>query len=403
MLPLQSLTYSIPYVIVFLILYVAVIPVSKKNIAFVNRVPQIQLLFLTLFFFIGLRGYIFTDWKLYKSFWDSCPSLWTGGSSILRYLQSGSFAHWEKGFLLYTIILKSFSSHWIFFQSVSFCVDILILYCFLKRYVSKYIYLSLCVWYIFGGTIGLSLSINLMRNYKAILFFLLSIKYIEQKCFWKYAVLNILGSFFHITSILFLPLYLLLKIKWKSSIILTLFILGNILYLLQIQWVVPIIDMTAELIGGRIRSLASFYLNTSRWNFSYGITIGFLERTFTFILLFCLQKHIKMKKSEYVFFNILYLYIFSYLYLSELRILIDRIPIMFICSYWILLPKLYESLKKDYKVLFLIVFLVYSLLKIVVGHKDILALYDNMLFQQFTIQERLEMYNLYKASEYWIN
>lgn len=116
-----------------------------------------------------------------------------------------------------------------------------------------------------------------------------------------------------------------------------------------------------------------------------------------------MRNKLSAKNAGHVFINIFYLYIFSYLYLSELRILIDRIPIMFVCSYWILLPRLYKNLKKEYKAIFLVLFFFYSLVKGVIAHKDILALYDNMLFQEFTIQERLEMYNLYKSSEYWIN
>ena len=175
------------------------------------------------------------------------------------------------------------------------------------------------------------------------------------------------------------------------------------MYIFQIKWIVPVVEVAADMFGGRLRSLASYYINNSQWNFSYGISIGFIERTSTFILLFYMREKIFFSKSDNIFLNIFFLYIFSYLYLSELRILIDRIPIMFICSYWILLPRLYKILRKEYKAVFLVSFFFYSLLKGLMAHKDILALYDNMLFQEFTIQERLEMYNLYKSSEHWIN
>lgn len=403
MLPLQSLTYSLPYILVFILLYVVALPVTTRQGALVNRIPQVQFLFLTLFFFIGLRGYIFTDWKLYLPFWESCPSLWDGFFSIERYLDHGAFSYWEKGFLLYTIVLKSFSNNWIFFQSVSFSIDFIVLYYFFRRYVSNNIFLAFTFWYMFSGVIGLSFSINLMRSAKALLFFLLSIKYVEEKKFVKYLIMNGIGYLFHTSSILLLPLYFVLKSRWNFRFIFTLFLLGNIVYLLQIRWIVPVIDIVANLIGGRLSQLASYYINNSRWNFSYGISIGFMERTATFILLFYLRNKLSAKNAGHVFINIFYLYIFSYLYLSELRILIDRIPIMFVCSYWILLPRLYKNLKKEYKAIFLVSFFFYSLVKGVIAHKDILALYDNMLFQEFTIQERLEMYNLYKSSEYWIN
>lgn len=403
MFPLQSFAYSIPYILVFFMLYMAAVPVSRRNVALVNRVPQTQLLFLVLFFFIGLRGYIFTDWKLYHPFWESCPSLWEGTTAVGRYVESGPFAYWEKGFLLYAILLKSLSSSWLFFQSVSFAIDFALLHSAFRRYAPRHVFLAFCIWYMFGGVIGLSLSINLMRNSKAVLLFFLSIGYAEEKSFLKYVALNAIGCLFHSISLLMLPLYFVLKTRWKPWLVLALFLLGNVVYLLQVGWVVPVIRAVADLLGGRLAELAAYYLNSSRWNFSYGITIGFLERTFTFVLLFCFRRQISAGRDGNSFLNAFYLYIFSYLYLSEMRILTDRIPIMFVCSYWVLLPRLYGVLKKDFKALFLVVFLCYALLKTMVGHRDILALYDNMLFPQFSIQQRLEMYNIYTSSEYWIN
>lgn len=304
---------------------------------------------------------------------------------------------------MYTIVLKSFSDNWIFFQSVSFSIDFIVLYYFFRRYVPNNIFLAFTFWYMFSGVIGLSFSINLMRSAKALLFFLLSIKYVEERKFGKYLMMNGIGCLFHTSSILLLPLYFVLKSKWNSRFILTLFLLGNLVYLLQIRWIVPVIDVVANVVGGRLSQLASYYINNSQWNFSYGISIGFVERTATFILLFYMRNKLSVEKAGHIFFNVFYLYIFSYLYLSELRILIDRIPVMFVCSYWVLLPRLYKILRKEYKAIFLVSFFFYSFLKGLMAHKDILALYDNMLFQQFSIEDRLQMYDIYKSSEHWID
>ena len=99
-----------------------------------------------------------------------------------------------------------------------------------------------------------------------------------------------------------------------------------------------------------------------------------------------------MNTVKVVLYNILYLYVFSYLYFSEMRILTDRIPILFSCSYWFLFPELYSNLKKDFKVLFLLLFLLYSILKIISANNSILVMYDNLLFQNFSFSDRM-LYN----------
>lgn len=390
-----SVAYSLPYIGVFLMLYVTAIPISKKNSTLVNRAPQIQLLFLVLFFFIGLRGYIYTDWKNYLPFWESCPSVLDAHPDILNYLDKGPFSSWEKGFVVYGIVLKSFSSRWEFFQAVTFAIDFFVLYFVFRRYTPHHIFLGFSIWYLFGGVVGLGLSINLLRNSKSLLLFLFSIRYLEKRCFWKYAAVNCLGALFHISSILLIPLYFVLIRKWSDTLILVLFLAGNILYLFQIGWCMPVIDVFADVAGGRLGRIAQSYLSSEKWAAGYGLSIGFFERTATFILLFSFRKKLVGSPVAVVFYNIFYLYVFSYLYLSEMSILIDRIPILFICSYWFLLPQLYSILEKDFKILFLLVFLLYAILKISSANRSIVVMYDNLLFQNFSYQERVFQSRLY--------
>lgn len=393
MLPLQSLTYSIPYVIVFLILYIAVIPVSKKNIAFVNRVPQIQLLFLTLFFFIGLRGYISWDWKNYFSFWQSCPTLWNGFSNVSRFVINH---HWEKGFVLYSILLKSISQSWGVFQSISFLIDFYVFYIFFRRYSPNYVSLAFCVWYVICGFIGLSFTVDLQRNVKSLLFFLISIRYIEQRNFKKYLVCNYIGSLFHISSILYIPLYFILKKKWKTKLVLGLFIVGNILFFLQIDWMIPVLRFVTNFIGGRLGSIAQYYVSSAFYSSRDTFSVGFIECyiIFVIIIIFKFRQKLDDKPIHTVLVNALYLQMFSYLYLSEMRVVMERIQLLFVFSNWILLSQLYSVLKKDYKSLFLILFLCYSLLKIWVNTRFVSFKYDNLLFQQLSIQERIELQQL---------
>ena len=65
----------------------------------------------------------------------------------------------------------------------------------------------------------------------------------------------------------------------------------------------------------------------------------------------------KINKDKYgkIFFNIFLLYIISYLYGSGVRIIFERLGLLFICSYWIVYPillKKYFKIKKNINIYF---------------------------------------------------
>lgn len=391
MLPLHSLSYSLPYILVFILLYVVALPVTTRQGALVNRVPQVQFLFLVLFFFIGLRGYIAWDWKNYFSFWELCPTFQNGFPTVGDFLFNH---HWEKGFVLYSILLKSISTDWFFFQSISFFIDFCVLYVFFYKYIPKHILLAFCFWYIISGFLGMNFSVDLQRNGKSLLFFLFSIKYIEQKDFFRYSIFNCIGSLFHVSSVLYIPLYFIFRKKWDSRLILILFIFGNIVYFFQIKWMIPILELVSDIIGGRIGAITEYYVDSAFHGSKDVFSIGFLECTLIFIAIFKFRYKLILMPAHGIFFNALCLQMFSYLYLSEMRVVMERISVLFAFANWILLPRLYCVLKKDYKSLFLIAVLCYSILKIWVNTRFVSYKYDNMFFQQLSTQERIQLQQL---------
>lgn len=74
----------------------------------------------------------------------------------------------------------------------------------------------------------------------------------------------------------------------------------------------------------------------------------------------------KINKNEYgkIFFNIFLFYIFSYLYGNGVRIIFERIGLLFICSYWILYPILLKNISNIKRILIFIFLISYCFLKI---------------------------------------
>ncbi|WP_162491120.1 EpsG family protein, partial [Candidatus Symbiothrix dinenymphae] len=220
-------------------------------------------------FFFGLRGYIFTDWVVYSRIFEKTPSIWS--SNVFDFFIGGDFASIEPGYKVYCVLLKSFFSDFFCFQFVSVAIDVFFLDYFFRRYSKNYA-LSFVLFILFGGLV---LELNLMRNIKAILLFLYSIKYIEKKNFKAYLLCNVVGMSFHFSSILFLPMYFLLNRNLSKTFIWITFIIGNVLYLLQIKYIGAIVFYIASMVGGKY-AFAVSYLDSEIYGASYGITIGYI-------------------------------------------------------------------------------------------------------------------------------
>jgi len=369
-----------------------IIPLYKENTVSHNIYNNSILIryifvFLILIIFIGFRGLLYTDWQNYYQTYKYAPTLFDGDKMLFFFSERKE----EKGFLIFTIICKTISSNYFFFQFISFIIDLFILYYFFKRIIPKYIVLGFLFFILFSG---LGIEFNLLRNSKSIMLFIISLKYLEKKNFIKYLICNIIGLMFHAISLLFIPLYFIIDKKFSRIIILTLFFIGNLLFLLHIEWCKPILTYISNIISGRIEILIKQYLSSTFYSKAYGISIGYLERLLSFFIIYYFSKKLcNLNKNNIIYINIFYLYIFIFLYFSEMTIILERIAILFIFPYWIIYPQIYALLRKSYKQIYLFILLLFGLLKIGVGNRNILTFYDNILFQYKSYQERLEIVN----------
>ncbi|MDY4707993.1 MAG: EpsG family protein [Candidatus Treponema excrementipullorum] len=225
--------YSLPYIFIFILLFVLSIPIVNTNKRNINIIWQYYAVFFILAVFIGFRGFIFTDWRLYYAYYQEVPLLTDGINNIVSFLTKSKYSVYEKGFSLFTIIIKTLSTDYFIYQFLSFSIDLIILFYFFKYYIPDYILLGFVFFFMFNGVIGLGIEINFLRNAKALMLFLISVKYAQEKNIIVYSILNILGIFFHISSIIYLLIYPFLNRRFNYITYIMVFLLGNIIYLLQ--------------------------------------------------------------------------------------------------------------------------------------------------------------------------
>lgn len=400
-MPVTSFSYSIPYLL-FLLYLVGLAFLEFRALKFGKDIKFIRWAAMGGFvFFFGLRGFVFSDWALYYPIFDKIQTIWDGGlTSVLSQDFTEDFetdvnygkTGMEMGFIYSTVLFKSIIPDyfaWVFFNAV---IDIILLDIFVRRY-SPYYVISIILFLTFGGLI---IECNLMRNVKSILLFLISLKYLQERRIIPYMALNLIGIFFHTSAIVFFPLYFILHRECPKWLMWTIFITGNILTLLQIGYLQPLMLSFADIIGGRMGVQIKLYFASDLYGQAYGLSIGYIERVITFLLLiFFREKLLARKAHNTIFINAYILYFIVFFFFSEIMIAVERLSLLFVFAYWIIYPELLALVEDVFRKLVLFITLMFfCALKLISMNSVIFSKYDNLLFGIESMEERSQrVYN----------
>lgn len=390
-----NITYSIPYVVCML----AFLGLCFWEFRLLKNEQDVQIVRISTMclylIFFGLRGFVLTDWYQYYAIFENLPTIWDGGLAgikddlVLEMYETDEnlgVSGMEPLFMYLTIALKSIVPNYFVWVFINTAFDLLILDGFIRRYSSYYSF-SILLFFVFGGLI---IQINLMRNIKALLLFLVSIRFIEERRFIPFLLLNLLGLGFHTTALFFFPLYFVLhreiSVRWMWIIL----IIGLSLVLFQVQYLKPILLKLADMIGGRLSVQIKIYFALDFYSQAYGLSLGFLERTFTYVVIIInYDKLIKQNRSNVIFINVFTIYFIVNSFFTEMFIIVDRVSMLFIFAYWILYAELILLVKdKVLKWFWFSLVIFYGALKLIVMNSNIFSKYDNLLFGIESYEER---------------
>lgn len=384
-MPLHDFSYSIPYLLYLLVL-VGLMLVEMRRMKYNLDTRYIRwLVILSFLVFFGLRGFIFTDWIIYHKLFEIMPTLWDGGIETLSTVKEAfetdvemGAAGYEMGFILFTFLFKSIVPDYFAWVFINTLIDVWLLDKFVRRY-SPYYVMSFVVFVAMGGLI---IECNLMRNIKAIFLFMLSLKYIEERRLLPYLAMNVLGVLFHASAVVFIPLYFFLHKTFPKWLLWTIFVVGNVVFILQIRFLQPIMIGIGELVGGRLEVQIKLYFVLDQFNQSYGLSLGYVERVVTFVLLILLQRPLlELDKRNNSIINCYVLYFIIFFFFSEVMVAVERLTLLFVFSYWILYPLMYQLVRETAKK-----WVVLSMLVLFCGAKtaatssSVFSRYDNLLF-----------------------
>lgn len=194
---------------IFFALFASYTPNNKKYFIFS---------FLLIFIFLAIRYDFGNDYMAYYYYFSDVHQ--TSVKDLLSFKDYQSLGLKEFG---YTWLNKVFPSFYLMvaFLSLFSCY---IYYYSIKSYVTQRL-----MWFsVFIFLVNPSLMLvqsSAMRQTVAIGLFLYSIKYLIERNIWKYCMLILLGSLFHVSAIVLLPMYLIVTPKyWSRGVMIALVI-----------------------------------------------------------------------------------------------------------------------------------------------------------------------------------
>lgn len=376
------------YLSFFYILFALALPITiySRNQNLLKKsygLLQIYAFLFVLIFFLGFRGYVFSDWYWYWVYFEGTPSL--KECSIIELINNYS-RRWEPGLLICMSFVKIFTDSYEAFQVINFIANIFLFCLFLKEFEEDNIniYLIVCFFLVYKG---MQQEINILRNEKSILLFAISLKYINKKKYLKYILLNAFGIVFHTSALIYIAILPFLLLRIKRSFYLFIIIIGTVVYILKIPILSIILGLPIFGKLGRVAYLITLYSGGA----VRGISFGFLERLFSSVIIFIFYDKLIQKNEKYrKYINLFILYMLVTFFCSEIAVVYDRFSALFCISYWILYPALYSILTREKKYLFLILFFLYGSLVMYEYDRLPNQHYDNLLFSHQGKEERIK-------------
>lgn len=380
--------YSIPYVILLLFLEVAAIAAHRyrENYVYDKCITMICLFVLLVFF--GFRGYICDDWTSYVPLYDYCT--FEHVNFLFLFEKMDVVGKLEPGFAFLMCVCKAISNgDYVFFQFVCSLINLSLIYSFLNRHV-KNIPFGLMLFICFGGYVMMT---NLLRNSISILIAVNAFDLIQKRKPLSYFGCCTLALMFHVSAILYYPLYFFMHRKLNRWIWLGIFMICNVIFILHIGIISQVASSVLGLDNEVMASMIASY--TESYDQAKGISIGYLERVFSGILVFCLyDRLIEHRNGSPIYTNMFLMYIMLSFLLSEFAVLAERIATLVIASYWIVWHDILKVLTiRNNKLLFASFVSLYCTFKIIGLTSMITSEYDNHLFGAKSYQERLSIHN----------
>ena len=333
-------------------------------------------------FFFGFRGYIYSDWILYTDTFRNVQ--W---SDLLKFDITDKELR-EPGFTLLCLLCKTLINEYVFLNVVCAAIYLVLLIRFCRQFGVGNIPLVLMLFIAMDGTV---IVVNLLRNSISIGIWLNALIYVKERKPLPYFALCTLALTFHLSSILFFPLYFLLHRKTSRWLFLSLFAFFFAFFLSKASIILSIVQLFGfdGVLGAKAEAYTEVYVVSRGLNPS-----GTLEKIALVALLFLYYDEVVERcKGSYIIINCLLLYFFAYYFCGEFKTMSDRMSMLFVFARWVLWIELIKILmiESNRKLLAGTIFL-YCFYMTALNLNEPVMEYDNVLTGAKTEAQRRQVF-----------
>lgn len=369
---------ALPYITIVIFLF---LQGYAANVRQLGKLPVKYCNYFILVVFFCFRGYVFTDVFNYQVYFYNVATL----DEIVTtdYLK---FQWWEPGFIVYMSFFKTICNDYFFYQFCDSFIDLILLYKCLEYFEINNSF-SIMVFLAMNGMI---MFFDNQRNIKSILIFFYALRYVVSRNWKKYYLCCVLCCLFHSTSIVYFFIYPffrmnLTKCRFAFICIITLFFA-----LLSSKILHAAFSILTYFSLGRITSMVNSYITDEA--LSGFLSLGVIEK----LLMICLiyKNFGKLAKTEKgkTILKCFAFYILFYFAFFGIRVISERMSMLFIISYWVIVPQLVRFQKKRNKIFFSFFVLTYCILKMSL-YSQPQDWYENWLFGEISsLQERKQIW-----------
>ncbi len=354
----------IPYYIFFCFLFfISFYDLIKTDIKFSKKIEDLLyiVLWLALVFFIGFRYKLANDWYNYEGLINNIEPL----NQVV--LGNAPFFHDSKGIefgfkLLCSMVNLFFSPSGGAFQALTavvsvFCYSILISVTRKEDSIPyKFIFLSIFI------SLTMFREFDVLRQSIALYIFLISIKYLNNN-FLKYFFINILGSFFHISALIFIPFYFVFKMKFHRLFILILLIIYVLSMVVHFSFVTAFTDRLSTYFPELI-FVQKLYATSIMGEPSGSISIVGLVYVIFLVLLFFNYNKIDFGNYKIRFFiNVFLVFILINILFSDAKEVADRFSYYFYIGLAFVFVYLIQFIRKDIVVTYIVLIMAFPFIR----------------------------------------
>ena len=373
--------FSFPYVVLFLMM--GACAYFYENTEQEERRWNINILAAAIFlFFFGLRGYVYTDWTIYTQLFRDIE--W---NDILKFDFSEKSGP-EPGFLLLCMVCKTIVNDYFFFAFVCTLIYLLLFIRCCRQFGIDNIALVLMLCVAMDGT---GMILNLMRNIMSIGIWLNALIYIKERKPLQYLGLCMVALSFHLSALVYFPLYLILHKKFNRWIFAGLFVFFLAFYLSKMSIIVTIAEILGleGMLGVKVQAYTEVYTASRPLNPS-----GTLEKLALVTLLFIYYDDIiEHYKNRCLIINSLLIYFFMYYFLGEFKTMSERMSLLFVFARWFIWIDIIRILviENNRRLLTGIIFM-YCLYMTAMNLNQPVMEYDNIVFGAKSEAQRRQIF-----------